>query len=400
MKLKDGVFDTLRSWRDYWELPPIARSRHRRDCRGLQPTDPGPQRAVAECLGWLERAQDNSTSRDGGVARHYSLVSGWAPSYPETTGYIVPTMIQLADSSGRGELLERAARMLNWLVEIQLSGGGYQGGLVDSTPVVPVIFNTGQILMGLASGVRRFGTEYSDAMRGAADWLVSNQDPDGSWRKHISPFVAPGEKAYHTHVAWGLFQAAAAVDDSSYAEAGLKNVRWALSLQTDNGWIESCCLDDVSAPLTHTVGYCLRGIIEAYRATGHEDLLVAARKTADGLLGPLGDDGFLAGRFNKKWEAMVPWVCLTGAVQIAHCWLVLYEITGEPKYRDAGFLANQYVRRTVELDGSDETVGGIGGSFPISGRYGPYEYLNWAAKFFIDSNLLEMQVREVPSSDS
>lgn len=395
MLLIGRFVDTLRSWRDYSELPPIARARHRKDRRGLQSTDPGPQRAVGECVGWLERAQDNSASRDGGVARHYSLVSGWASSYPETTGYLVPTMIQFADSSGKEELLERATKMLNWLVEIQLPGGGFQGGLIDSTPVVPVIFNTGQILMGLASGVQRFGTEYSEAMCRAADWLVRNQDSDGCWRKHISPFVAPGEKAYHTHVAWGLFQAADAIDDRSYAAAGLKNVRWALGLQTENGWIESCCLDDASAPLTHTIGYCLRGIIEAYKATGFEDLAVASCKTADGLLRVLGDDGFLAGRFNKNWEAVVPWVCLTGTAQIAHCWLLLYEVTGEQKYREAGFLANKYVRRTVDIDGPPETLGAIGGSFPISGRYGQYEYLNWAAKFFVDSNLLEMRVREV-----
>ena len=386
--------DTLRSWRDYLELPPMAKSMCKRDRKGLQPTDLGPEQAVWESVGWLERAQDNSISRDGGVARHYSLVSGWGSSYPETTGYIVPTMVKCADLRGSKELLDRAEAMLNWLVRIQLPGGGYQGGLIDSKPVVPVIFNTGQILMGLASGVRRFGTDYSHALRRAADWLVSNQDSDGSWRKHISPFVVAGEKAYHTHVAWGLFQAAEATDDRSYAEAGLKNVRWALSLQQENGWIKSCCLNDDSAPLTHTLGYCLRGIIEAYNATGLEDLVVAGRKTADGLLRKLGQDGFLAGRFDKKWKAVVPWVCLTGTVQIAHCWLLLYEITGDQKYRDAGFLANEYVRRTVDVDGPPETVGGIRGSFPISGRYGQYEYLNWAAKFFIDSNLLEMEIRE------
>jgi len=394
MLLIDRLADTLRSWRDYSELPPAAKSMHKRDRRGLQPTDPGADLAVRETVGWLERAQDNSISRDGGVARHYSLVSGWASSYPETTGYIVPTMIQCGDLNGSKELLDRAETMLNWLVEIQLPGGGYQGGLIDSTPVVPVIFNTGQILMGLASGVQRFGTEYSDAMIRAADWLVRNQDSDGSWRKHISPFVAPGEKAYHTHVAWGLFQAAEAGNDKTYADAGLKNVQWALSLQTENGWIKHCCLDDNSAPLTHTIGYCLRGIIEAYRATGLEDLLVAIRKTADGVLRNLGEDGFLAGRFDKNWNAVVPWACLTGTVQLAHCWLLMYQITGNFKYRDGGFLANEYVRRTVDFAGPAEIRGGIRGSFPISGRYGQYEYLDWAAKFFIDSNLLEMEIRD------
>ena len=296
------LVDSLRALREYSELPAVAKVARKQDRKGLQTSDPGLSRAIDECLGWLERAQDNSPSEDGGVSRHYSLLSGWGSSYPETTGYIVPTMVECAERRGRRDLLDRAEAMLDWLVRIQLPEGGFQGGLIDSTPVVPVIFNTGQILIGLASGVSHFGPKYSDAMCRAADWLVKTQESDGSWRKHISPFVEPGQKAYHTHVAWGLFQAAAVAGRDSYAEAAKRNVRWALTLQKENGWIRNCCLTDPVVPLTHTIGYCLRGIVEAYLATGESDFLDASRKTADGLLGALGDNGFLAGRLDKDWN--------------------------------------------------------------------------------------------------
>ena len=72
--------------------------------------------------------------------------------------------------------------MLDWLVKIQLGNGGFQGGLIDSEPVVPVTFNTGQILLGLAAGVREFSDQYRLAMCRAADWLVRTQDSDGCWR--------------------------------------------------------------------------------------------------------------------------------------------------------------------------------------------------------------------------
>jgi len=65
---------------------------------------------INEALAWIGRAQDNAPSADGGVARHYCLISGWGASYPETTGYIVPTIIREAQATGDNELLQRARR--------------------------------------------------------------------------------------------------------------------------------------------------------------------------------------------------------------------------------------------------------------------------------------------------
>jgi hypothetical protein len=44
------------------------------------------------------------------------------------------------------------------------------------------------------------------------------------------------------------------------------------------------------------------------------------------------------------------------------------------------------------LDADKDVRGGIAGSFPIDGDYGAFEYLSWAAKFFIDANMLERRI--------
>jgi len=346
---------------------------------------------LPELIDWLCRAQDNSRSYDGGVARDFSLVHGWTSSYPETTGYIIPTLVDYARRSGRGDIADRARRMADWLVAIQLPCGGFQGGKIDSRPVVPVTFNTGQILLGLAAAEARFGG-YRHAMRRAADWLVDTQDDDGCWRRHPTPFAKPGEKAYETHVAWGLFEAARVDPGRGYAEAATANIRWALGLQRSNGWFEKCCLDDASRPLTHTIGYALRGVLEAWCFTGDPAFLEAARRTADGVLLALEADGRLPGRLASDWSPPVAWVCLTGSAQIAHCWLMLSEFTKDPRYAEAGLKANAFVRRTVLLKGPPEVRGGVGGSLPLSGPYGRLAFLNWAAKFLADSLMLEIDL--------
>jgi hypothetical protein len=374
-------------------LSPAAKRERKIDLRiGLDVSDPGIQPTVSAALAWLCRAQDRSSTRDGGVARHFSLRDGWSSSYPETTGYIVPTMLDCAAAFGDPTLRQRARRMLDWLVKIQLRCGGFQGGQVDATPVAPVTFNTGQILLGLAAGARDFGEPYTTAMRRAADWLVATQESDGCWRRYPSPFVAPGEKAYDSHTSWGLLEAARVDPNRGYAESALKNVRWALTNQRYNGWVAQCDLSDDDPPLTHTLGYFLRGVLEAYRFSGEADLLTRAKSTADGLRGVLRPDGSLPGRLRSDWSPAVTSVCLTGSVQVAHCWLLLYQFLGDTRYDEAGIAANRFVRRCVRVHGDADTRGAVKGSFPISGDYNPYEYLNWAAKFFIDSQLLEREL--------
>lgn len=376
-----------------WQLPRAARQERRHDAAGLTAEDPGIDTAIDAAAAWLGRAQDCSVPPDDGVARDYSLVKGWASSYPETTGYIVPTLIEYGRLRRQAKPLERARRMTDWLVSIQLEDGAFQGGKIDATPVVPVTFNTGQILLGLAAAQATWGA-YEAPMSRAADWLVATQDDDGCWRRFPTPFAKPGEKVYETHVAWGLFEADRVQPGRQYAEAGLRQVDWALQYQRDNGWIDRCCLTDPARPLTHTLGYALRGIVEAFRISEDDRYLGAARRTADGLMSALDEQGHLPGRLDVDWQAATSWACLTGTVQIAHCWLLLYRFTGDARYRDAGLRANRYVRRTVRLDGSPDIRGGIKGSFPVDGDYGRFEYLNWAAKFFIDANMLELKIRQ------
>ena len=387
-----SLMEKTRQYVDDSKLPKSVKLEIKSDHLGLPDIDPGIDQVIDQGIAWLGRAQDNSATADGGVARDFNLVSGWATSYPETTGYIVPTMIEYGKQHNNDDAIERARRMLDWLVAIQLQDGGFQGGRIDATPVVSVTFNTGQILLGLASGVAAFGETYIESMRAAADFLVNTQDSDGCWRSHPTPFAEPGEKVYETHVSWGLFEAERVDPNRGYGECGLKNARWAMSWQRENGWFEKCCLDDPDAPLTHTIGYNLRGLVEAYRLSKDVSILDACVRNAQGILSAIQDNGYLPGRLDANWKAAANWVCLTGSAQIAHSMLFLYKITGEEKYKNAGFALNKYVRCSVSIDGPEEIRGGVKGSFPVDGDYGRLQYLNWAPKFLIDSLMLEKEI--------
>jgi hypothetical protein len=391
----------IEAWRDHsrvMALTPKSRAVTSTDRHGLPVIDIGAQKAVAAATAWLCRAQDESRSADGGVARHFSLVDGWSSSYPETTGYIIPTMLDVSRYYASDELRARVRRMLDWLVSIQLANGGFQGGRVDQTPVSVATFNTGQILIGLSSGAREFGDpRYVEAMHRAARFLCDTQDADGAWRGHPSAFAKSGDKTYETHVSWGLFEAARVGEQEDYGKAGLRQVRWALGRQHPSGWFSDNCLEWPDTPLTHTIGYTLRGIIEAYRYSGDTEFLSAALRTADSLATCIEVNGRIPGRLDANWKSATSSSCLTGIVQISACWFLLADVASRPDYLPLARRANAFVRRTMldpDICSDKNIAGGVKGSFPINGEYGRFEYLNWAAKFAIDANLMELRSAE------
>ena len=95
-----------------------------------------------------------------------------------------------------------------------------------------------------AGNQRYLAISYRDAMARAANWLVETQDADGCWRSAPTPLAVPGEKAYETHVSWGLFEAARVSGRQSWGAAGLRQVRWAVSKLQPNGWMADCCMSD------------------------------------------------------------------------------------------------------------------------------------------------------------
>jgi len=155
---------------------------------------------------WLAAAQDSQP--DGGVAGRYQLNHGWTSSYPETTGYIVPTFLALSRALPGAGFRERAERAIRFLLSVQLPDGGFPGLEIANNRSVPSPFNTAQILHGLTSWHRETGDdEVRIAAERAVRWLLSVQDPDGAFRRHFYEELAA---TYSAHLAcwlaeWGEY---------------------------------------------------------------------------------------------------------------------------------------------------------------------------------------------------
>jgi hypothetical protein len=361
---------------------------------------PPREESLRAAIEWICCAHD--ASGDGGVARSYTIAynyffkrRGWLPSYPETTGYIIPTLFDYAKRTGREDLFARAVRMADWESTIQLPSGAVMGGTVDAA-AAPAIFNTGQVIFGWVRAFQETGRQsYLDSAVRAGDFLLGAQDVDGAWRKSLGNFASSelASYTYNTRSAWALLLLSDASRDPRYRDAAIRNVDFALTEQLPNGWLRNNCLSDAARPLLHTIAYALRGILEIGLALRNETYIAAARKAADALLLKQREDGSLAGRFTSDWQPAVEFTCLTGNVQMGTVWASLHGYTRDDKYLRALSKANVFTQSVQWLGtGNRGLDGGISGSFPLHGQYGRFEVLNWATKFFADSLMLEADI--------
>jgi len=137
----------------------------------LRPTK-GNEIHCKAAMDWLCAAQD--ATADGGVSAGYNvLTKTWEASYPETTGYIIPTFFDFFHATGHDEYRQRALKMADWEISVQMDNGAFQSGTLDTSPQKPAVFNTGQVLFGLVRTYKETGEEkYRKAAEKAANWLV------------------------------------------------------------------------------------------------------------------------------------------------------------------------------------------------------------------------------------
>lgn len=348
---------------------------------------------------WLLHAQ-RATQDDGVPVGYFPCrgePNGWMPSYPETTGYIITSLLAYADCFGDPATRDAALRMAQWEIEIQMPSGAVQGG-----PVCPparqtaATFNTGMVLDGWCSAFRATGSmEFLEAGRRAADFLVGDLDENSYFRTN-GDYVSAGEiKTYTCLCAWAMHRFGEITGERLYQDAAIRVIEAALRQQQPNGWFAHNCLTRSVAPLTHTIGYTLQGVLEVGVAAQRSDFVAATRRGVDPLVARVDRHGLLSARFYADWEPGAWSSCLTGNAQIAIVCYRLYELTDMAGYKRTADALVGALKALQTLDSPNPALkGAIAGSFPLFGGYMRAGYPNWATKYFLDAILLQHRLDE------
>lgn len=354
---------------------------------------------------WIGRAQD--ATADGGISGRYSLRRGWTSSYPETTGYLIPTLLALEETDLAPLVEGRAEAALRFLLDIQLPSGAFPGREIAENRTEPSVFNTGQIVHGLLQWYRREGgDEVLRAAGSAARWMASVQDPDGAWRDHV---YENRPASYTAFASCHLADLGRYIEERDVVEAARMHVRWVLAQRDEStGWFRRSGFTREDhrtrrAP-THTIAYTLSGVLHASCVLDLEEGIDAVRRAAERALHRYEVEGRLPGVLNADWKSAADYVCLTGNAQMALVWMELYRLLGDPRFLNGALKAIDDVKRRQPLrNGNGGIRGGIPGSWPAWGDYLYMALPNWAAKFFVDalldkSRLLEEGEMELAAS--
>ena len=269
-------------------------------------------------------------------------------SYPEVTGYIIPSILDWGER-------DMSIRLAEWLISIQNPDGSWNA----SDNKIAYTFDTGQILKGLISLVDE-KPQYKEAIIKGCDWIMTKQRTDGSIETpDDSAWGLPGGKcvpeAIHLYALQPILAASKKWNIPKYEECVKKALGFYLA-QPD--------LTDFNT-LSHFHAYIIEGLIDLGQTDRAKKAMAEIEKyqNKNGSVPAYPD---------------VRWICSTGLFQYAVCWYKLNDLQkGNKVFAYACKLQNK--------------SGGWYGSYGKKAEYFPNEEISWSVKYFLDA--LHLKIR-------
>jgi len=366
------------------------------------PQKPGNDKVhLQKVIEWIKIASKHGK---GGVSSHYSLLTGgWLHPFPETTGYIIPTLFDYVNFSGDKKYHDLAVSLTHWLCDAQLENGACMQGNynMNKGKTAPIIFNTGQNILGFLRAYKETSdNKFLESAIKAGDFLVSSTDDKGVWDKNLHRGL---KHTINVRCSWSLLLLNQIYPNPDYTRVAIANLNWAKEQQLPNGWFNYGTSRIGGLPNTHFLSYTCEGFLESYRVTKNTDYLSVAKVTADKMLELFEERKMLYAFWDSKWKnhgkrfkfLKGRFICMTGNIQISIVWMQLFEETGDKKYLAAARKMLNYIKTLQDISSGKEGIeGGIKGSFPVYGSYSTLMYPNWAAKYFADAMLLKIKLQE------
>lgn len=335
---------------------------------------------------WLLSAQKNAVDGEG-YSRKFSLVTGWDRAYIETTGYIIPTLLDVSKLLGENKYETSAIQAADWLLSIQQADGAF----TDIDKYIPHVFDTGQVVIGLSRVVRDYPcSKYMNALVSATTWLCKQQELNGAF---INNSFGGIPHSYYSRVGATMIEAGIVSEEKNFIEAGSLHLDWVAKQKQQNGYYAHCEFSPNEDALLHTIAYVLEGFVSAFRLTKEERWLQLAIEGVKILKQHSSPIGIPYSQYSPDWQPTNLEYCTTGVAQYAGLCFDVAELTNDVDYYNIGLNIMQHLQRWQTTFG-ENIKGAHSGSIPIWGYYGCMEFLNWNSKFFLDAIIKMVRLKK------
>jgi ubiquinone/menaquinone biosynthesis C-methylase UbiE/uncharacterized protein YbaR (Trm112 family) len=364
--------------------------------------------SLLENLNWIKLAQD--VNPDDGISRGFSLIEintektnsfGWQPSYPETSGYILPTLLECAEFFNDKDLFNRSRLLANFLLRVS-DNGFVKGGHIYKKDNLS-IFDTGQVMKGLLS-YYTFSKNiiFLERAKECGDFILNNElklNNVGLGRfsnELISTSIQfSNNDTFNIYIIQSLIYLSKILNNQDYARLAKRIIEYSLLSQNSNGYFYKNDFKSNTDSLTHNIGYVLEALIDAGVLLNDKKYINCVQISLDSIIEKLHNNGFLSSRFDENWNFVdAESSCLVGNSQIALTMIKLYKLNGINKYLGSSIkILNFIKKRSNNSINPISNLGSVYGSWPINGNYQSYQELNWAVKFMADCNLSLLKLK-------
>lgn len=343
-------------------------------------------------LQWVKKSFDANGGNGSSAyfSRYRHPLTAWSPAYPETTGYLLPTLFDAAVFTENSLWRDYAIKGADWLLTVQREGGGFPGNYADNPNLS--VFNSAQILSGLLRTFEETGEEkYKTAALACRDWLMSGLK-NGVWEEnnYVSGFVP----AYYTRVLFPLLVAEAKFPDNNTPR--LREVVYDfLEKVNENYSITDWSFYPNKPAFLHTVAYTIRGFLECGYYLEDEKIIETAAKITEVIYELKKEKGRTAGSYDTNWSGDYSYRCVTGILQMS---IVCFRLAVLTKNADRYTAASDFLAEgAAAIPHRDPLTDAyaLPGSQPLWGDYMRFKYPNWAAKFYLDAVMMSNRYRSL-----
>lgn len=333
---------------------------------------------------WL--SSSIKANNGNGSAAYFSLFSGWSKAYPETTGYLFPTLQILYNRTKDEQILKQINSSILWILSLQKADGSFPQGITSNESIV---FDNGQILLGLTSCLDSHPEILPNANR-LNQWLyaqmnISGQYIHNTYTKGYSP-------SYHSRCLWAQLNFEVATNELTEAKRNSFSnyLDYYLSLQNDNGSFKNWGFSKTeNFALSHTIIYTLRGIYETALILKNKDAIDRVSKSVDQILKNTPSSGIIPGRYNQDWLGRQTFTCNAGNAQLAILLFKLSTYYNKPDYFSSGEKILNQLKNKIIGNPLPGIKNGVFSSSPFYKEYQAFKMTNWTMKFILDALLIE-----------